>query len=58
MRFHGHFICFYKLRFRFKSKTIYKGNNVIQNIKCQIFFEFQAKLIGQELLGFGWLNLL
>ena len=41
--------------FRFKSKTIYKANNTIKNIKCLTVFEFQvsAKLFGQELLDFG-----
>ena len=34
--FRGHFISFYDLHFRFKLKTIYKGNNV--NIKCLIVF--------------------
>ena len=31
---------FYQLHFSFKSKTIYKGNSVIKNIKCLIVFEF------------------
>ena len=59
--FHGHFICFYELHLRFKSKTmilIYKGNNVIKNIKCSIVFEFRAKFFGQELLGFRQPNLI
>ena len=35
-----------------KSKTIYKGNSVIKNIKCPIVFEFRAKLCEQEIFGF------
>ena len=49
---HGHFICFCELCLGFKSKTIYKGNNVIKNIKCPIVFEFRVKRFGQELFGF------
>ena len=33
LAFNGHFICFYQLHFSFKSKTIYKCNSVIKNIK-------------------------
>ena len=43
MPFHGHFIsCFHEFHFRWKSKTIYKASNVIRNIKCPMFFEFQV----------------
>ena len=59
MPFHSHFICFYQLHFSSKSKTIYKGNSVIKNIKCLIVFEFRTKLFGHEdLLGFGQPNLI
>ena len=42
-------LLFYELRFRFNSKIIYKGSNVIKNIKCPIVFQLQGKLFGQEL---------
>ena len=45
---------FYEFHFRLKSKTIYKANNAIRNIKCPIVFEFQvsSKSFWTGTLGF------
>ena len=40
--------------FRFKSRKIYKANNVIKNVKCPILFEFRvlSKTFWTRTLGF------
>ena len=47
-------LLFYGLHCRFNSKIIYKGNNVIKNIKCPIVFQFQSSWT--RTLGFGQPN--
>ena len=49
-RFCGHFICFYELRWRFKSKTIYSGNNVTKTLNTRLFL---SETFRTRTLGFG-----
>ena len=41
--FHGHFICFYKLRFRFKSKTI-----ILIYLTARLFLSLELNFLDKK----------